>query len=231
MDDAARPSSPSPEDAAAASRRPTAGARPAGSRSRRQRAEVPTAADTAAISRLTDEILPPLIARFRARRMGELEVRRAAGASASGVRPMSWRRWPAPRRAHGADAGRRSRGASAGQGSAGPTGGAGAAAWQRSGRAARSTAMAPRPPRGASLIASSPGVGYFATRDEHRHGQPGPRRRRARPGRRAGRPPGGRGAGRRHRRPLLAEAGEAVEYGQDLVRLEPVTRPDPVREA
>ena len=29
----------------------------------------------------------------------------------------------------------------------------------------------------------------------------------------------------------LAEAGEAVEYGQDLVRLEPVTRPDPAREA
>ncbi len=30
---------------------------------------------------------------------------------------------------------------------------------------------------------------------------------------------------------LMAEAGEAVEYGQDLVRLEPVTRADPVREA
>ena len=78
MNDAARPSSPLPEDAAAASstpaRRRKAGRQPAAVA---DAPEVPTAADTAAIGRLIDEIMPLLIARFRAGRMGELEVRRA----------------------------------------------------------------------------------------------------------------------------------------------------------
>ena len=84
---------------------------------------------------------------------------------------------------------------------------------------------------GGSLVASSPGVGYFATRESIATGSQvrsgdvlghvdvlGVRQEVVAPG---------DGIVAR----WLAEAGEAVEYGQDLVRLEPVTRPDPAREA
>ena len=84
---------------------------------------------------------------------------------------------------------------------------------------------------GTSLVASSPGVGYFATRESIATGSQvrsgdvlghvdvlGVRQEVVAPG---------DGIVAR----WLAEAGEAVEYGQDLVRLEPVTRPDPAREA
>jgi biotin carboxyl carrier protein len=87
------------------------------------------------------------------------------------------------------------------------------------------------PAAGLSLVATSPGVGYFATRDGIASGSQvragdllghvdvlGVRQEVAAPG---------DGIVAR----LLAEAGEAVEYGQDLVRLEPVSRADPVREA
>jgi biotin carboxyl carrier protein len=87
------------------------------------------------------------------------------------------------------------------------------------------------PAAGASLIARSPGVGYFSTREGIATGSQvrsgdvlahvdvlGVRQEVVAPG---------DGIVAR----LLAEAGEAVEYGQDLVRLEPVSRVDPVREA
>ncbi|MET1232327.1 MAG: biotin/lipoyl-containing protein [Candidatus Limnocylindrales bacterium] len=197
--------------------------------------EVPTAADAAAIGRLLDEILPLLIARFRAGRMGELEVRRAG-----------WHvrvRRPADELApttvdaasiRGAD-GRRSRTASAGQ-----TTGQGHAPTGQPGAGTSLAAVGPgrpsdghgaAPAAGASLVAASPGVGYYATRDGIATGSQvrsgdvlghvdvlGVRQEVIAPG---------DGIVAR----LLAEAGEAVEYGQDLVRLEPVSRTDPVREA
>ena len=232
MDDAARPSPPSPDDASPSQ------VAPAGRRKARRRAsarakapEVPTRADTAAISRLIDEIMPLLIARFRAGRMGELEVRRA-GWHVRVRRPADE---SAPSSSvtgvHGADA-RRSRGTSSGQASANPTG---------AGLTVGLAAVGPGRPTdghgasaaagGASLIASSPGVGYFATRESIATGSQvrsgdvlghvdvlGVRQEVVAPG---------DGIVAR----WLAEAGEAVEYGQDLVRLEPVTRSDPAREA
>jgi biotin carboxyl carrier protein len=233
VDDAARPSPPSPADASTASAAP-AGRRKAG----RQPAvvagapEVPTAADSAAISRLIDEIMPLLIARFRAGRMGELEVRRAGWhvrvrRPADELAPMA-----GAATAHGADAGRRSRGASSGQISAGSTGGGSTVGLSAvgPGRPADGHGAAPAT-AGASLIACSPGVGYFATRESIATGSQvrsgdvlghvdvlGVRQEVVAPG---------DGIVAR----WLAEAGEAVEYGQDLVRLEPVSRPDPAREA
>ena len=204
-------------------------------------ADPPTSADAAAIGRLVDEILPLLIARFRAGRMGELEVRREGWhvrvrRPADDLAPMSG----GASQPRGAEAGRRGRTAAAGQTSG--SGHAASAQGQGAG-GATSTGMAPvgpgRPAEGhgaspavaASLIATSPGVGYYATRDGIATGSQvrsgdvlghvdvlGVRQEVVAPG---------DGIVAR----LLAEAGEAVEYGQDLVRLEPVSRADPVREA
>jgi biotin carboxyl carrier protein len=201
----------------------------------------PTSADAAAIGRLVDEILPLLIARFRAGRMGELEIRRE-GWHVRVRRPADE---PAATpsgsaAARGADAAKRGRTAAAGQ-----TSGAGQASGAHpsgpsSGMISGLSAVGPgRPPEGhgaapagsASLIATSPGVGYYATRDGIATGSQvrsgdvlahvdvlGVRQEVVAPG---------DGIVAR----LLAEAGEAVEYGQDLVRLEPVSRADPAREA
>jgi biotin carboxyl carrier protein len=199
----------------------------------------PTSADAAAIGRLVDEILPLLIARFRAGRMGELEIRREGWHVR--VRRPADELAPTPggsATALGADAGRRIRTAAAGQ-----TSGAGQAAHlsgPSSGMTAGLSAVGPgRPADGhgaapagnASLIATSPGVGYYATRDGIATGSQvrsgdvlahidvlGVRQEVVAPG---------DGIVAR----LLAEAGEAVEYGQDLVRLEPVSRADPAPEA
>jgi biotin carboxyl carrier protein len=201
---------------------------------------VPTTEDAAAIGRLVDEILPLLIARFRAGRMGELEVRREGWhvrvrRPADELAPMAG----GADSARTADTGRRGRSASAGQ-----TAGAGHApavpAGGSSGAVAGLAAVGPgrpvdghgaAPAAGLSLVATSPGVGYFATRDGIASGSQvragdvlghvdvlGVRQEVAAPG---------DGIVAR----LLAEAGEAVEYGQDLVRLEPVSRADQVREA
>ena len=234
MDDAGRPASLSPDAASASSAAP-AGRRKAGKQPATvaKAPEVPTPADTAAISRLIDEIMPLLIARFRAGRMGELEVRRAGWhvrVRRPADEPASSSSSAAP--VHGADAGRRSRGGSSAQGSAGPTGGAtsmGMAA-VGPGRPVDGHGAAPAA-GGTSLVASSPGVGYFATRESIATGSQvrsgdvlghvdvlGVRQEVVAPG---------DGIVAR----WLAEVGEAVEYGQDLVRLEPVTRPDPAREA
>ena len=81
-----------------------------------------------------------------------------------------------------------------------------------------------------SLMATSPGVGFYTTREGIATGSQvrsgdvighvdvlGVRQEVVAPG---------DGIVAR----LLAEAGEAVEYGQDLVRLEPLARNEPVRE-
>ena len=199
--------------------------------------ETPTTADAAAMGRLVDEILPLLIARFRAGRMGELEVRRAEwhvrlrrplgepAGSAEGIAT------------HGADTGRRlSRGAasqpSGPAASAHPPGGASfAAGLAPVGPGRPGDGQGPATSVARSLVATSPGVGYYATRDGIATGSQvrtgdvlghvdvlGVRQEVVAPG---------DGIVAR----LLADGGEAVEYGQDLVRLEPVTRADPVREA
>ena len=206
----------------------------------------PTSADAVAIGRLVDEILPLLIARFRAGRMGELEVRREGWhvrvrRPADELAPMAG----GATTARGADAGRRSRTATAGQSAtAGQTATAGHASGAHgqgptSGTTTGLSAVGPgRPVDGhgvatasASLVATSPGVGYYATRDGIATGSQvragdvlahvdvlGVRQEVVAPG---------DGIVAR----LLAEPGEAVEYGQDLVRLEPVSRTDSVREA
>jgi acetyl-CoA carboxylase biotin carboxyl carrier protein len=213
----------------------------------------PTSADAAAIERLVDEILPLLIARFRAGRMGELEVRREGWhvrvrRPADELAPMAGRAATAraaDASARGTDAGRRSRTTSAGQTvAAGQTAVAGHASSAHppgltSGATTGLSAVGPgRPVDGhgpaavsASLVATSPGVGYYATRDGIATGSQvrsgdvlahvdvlGVRQEVVAPG---------DGIVAR----LLAEPGEAVEYGQDLVRLEPVSRVDPAREA
>lgn len=200
---------------------------------------VPTTEDAAAIGRLVDEVLPLLIARFRAGRMGELEVRREGWhvrvrRPADELAPIAG----GADAARTTDSGRRGRSAAAGQ-----TAGAGhapAAPAGSSGAQAGLAAVGPgrpvdghgaAPAVGPSLVATSPGVGYFATRDGIASGSQvragdvlghvdvlGVRQEVAAPG---------DGIVAR----LLAEAGEAVEYGQDLVRLEPVARADPVRDA
>ena len=199
--------------------------------------EVPTSADALAIERLVDEILPLLIARFRPAGWASSRSVARAGTCASGGRSMSWPRWPAapprgpPRPA--AEAGRPAPGRRRPEGMPRPV----AApdhrrAWPRSGPgrpldghgAASATATS-------SIVATSPGVGYFTTRDGIATGSQvrggdvlghvdvlGVRQEVVAPG---------DGIVAR----LMAEAGEAVEYGQDLVRLEPVTRADLVREA
>lgn len=198
-------------------------------------AEVPTTADGAAIGRLVDEILPLLIARFRAGQMGELEVRRAdwhvrVRRPADELAPMAG----GAASARGADAGRRGRIAAAGQTSGtghapAPSGTPTGLAPVGPGRPAEGHGAAPA--ANPSLVASSPAVGYYATRDGIATGSQvrsgdvlghvdvlGVRQEVVAPG---------DGIVAR----LLAEAGEAVEYGQDLVRLEPVSRADSVREA
>ena len=199
--------------------------------------EVPTSADAAAIGHLVDEILPLLIARFRAGRMGELEVRRE-GWHVRVRRPFDEPSQTvvtaAPR---ATEAGRRGRSAGAGQTSAGGHAASAAGSVSPSGLAAVGPGR-PLDGHGAasaaatsSLVATSPGVGYYTTRDGVATGSQvrggdvlghvdvlGVRQEVVAPG---------DGIVAR----LMAEAGEAVEYGQDLVRLEPVTRPDPVREA
>ncbi|HEY8167172.1 MAG TPA: biotin/lipoyl-containing protein [Candidatus Limnocylindrales bacterium] len=197
-------------------------------------AEIPTTGDSAAISRLVDEILPLLIARFRAGRMAEIEVHRAGWhvrVRRSADELTTSATGSASTRA--AEPGRRSRSAVAS-----PTATPGTAASPGVGQSGMAAVGPGRPMdgHGASsvapgLVAMSPGVGYYATRDGIATGSQvragdvlghvdvlGVRQEVVAPG---------DGIVAR----LLADAGEAVEYGQDLVRLEPVARADPAREA
>ena len=192
-------------------------------------------ADHAAIDRLSEELLPALVAKLGASGLGEIEIREGA-----------WKvRLRRPSGADGADQGRRStdRPGRPQPGHAGHGHAAGAIEGHRSapGRDGQVAAAAvgpgrPGPAAGAPLnpnraVATSPAVGIFQPRPEMRPGT------RVRAGDRLGfvdvlgvrqevvSPVDGRvGA-------TVVEGGEAVEYGQELVRLELASAPTPTGEA
>jgi len=190
--------------------------------------------DRAAIERLADELLSPIIAHFNASGLGELEIRRGG-----------WRvrlRAPAAARfaraADGIDAGvsagpgRKASRMTGGLGAASTAGlasGIGQATADAAGGSDRPSDVPAARAAADAHVAASPGVGYFSLRD-------------------------GLAAGSALRRgdvlghvdvlgvkvevvspadsivaQVLADGGEAVEYGQELVRLEPSAAP--VRES
>jgi biotin carboxyl carrier protein len=201
--------------------------------------------DREAIERLADEVLPSLIARFGASDLGELEVKRGAWrirlrrpleagvAAGSGPAPASVGKGgegKRPGRAGHVSAGH----VSAGHVSAGHSGSA-----SGNGQAAPLAAVGPgRPvepqasgrPEPARLASISPGVGYFTAREGIAAGTTvrggdvlghvdvlGVRQEVVAPA---------DGIVAR----VMAEQGEAVEYGQELVRLDPAPRAEPARE-
>ena len=196
--------------------------------------------DREAIERLADEVLPSLIARFGASDLGELEVKRGAWrirlrrplevgvAAGSGPAPAS-----VGKGGEGKRPGRAGH-VSAGHISAGHSGSA-----SGNGQAAPLAAVGPgRPvepqasgrPEPARLASISPGVGYFTAREGIAAGTTvrggdvlghvdvlGVRQEVVAPA---------DGIVAR----VMAEQGEAVEYGQELVRLDPAPRAEPARE-
>jgi biotin carboxyl carrier protein len=190
--------------------------------------------DAAAMDRLADELLPPLIAHFNASGLGELEIRRGGwrvrlrapeggrqpGSDASGVVTTAAGRKAA-----------RSAGGLVGAGAPRPSSGNGqtqdlpAAASDGAPEGTPARAQAERD------VAVSPGVGYFSARDGLAAGTA------VRNGDVLGHvdvlgirvevlaPAAGIVAR------LLADAGEAVEYGQELVRLDRLSPAAPVRES
>lgn len=198
--------------------------------------------DREAIDRLADEVLPSLIARFGASDLGELEVKRGgwrirlrrpldAGVAAGSGHP------PAPASVGKGGEGKRSGRAghvSAGHVSAGHSGSA-----SGNGQAAPLAAVGPGRPaepqasghaEPARLASISPAVGYFTAREGIAAGVTvrggdvlghvdvlGVRQEVVAPA---------DGIVAR----VLAEQGEAVEYGQELVRLDPAPRAEPARE-
>jgi biotin carboxyl carrier protein len=201
--------------------------------------------DREAIDRLADEVLPSLIARFGASDLGELEVKRGAWrirlrrpidagvAAGSGPPPASVGKGGEGKRS--GRAGRVSPGrVSAGHVGAGHTGSA-----SGNGQAAPLAAVGPGRPvepaasgraEPARLASISPGVGYFTAREGIAAGMTvrggdvlghvdvlGVRQEVVAPA---------DGIVAR----VMAEQGEAVEYGQELVRLDPAPRAEPARE-
>ena len=196
--------------------------------------------DREAIDRLADEVLPSLIARFGASDLGELEVKRGAwrirlrrpldaGVVAGSV--------PSPASVGKGGEGKRSGRTghvSAGHVSAGHTGSA-----SGNGQAAPLAAVGPGRPveqqasgraEPVRLASISPGVGYFTVREGIAAGMTvrggdllghvdvlGVRQEVVAPA---------DGIVAR----VMAEQGEAVEYGQELVRLDPAPRAEPARE-
>ena len=191
--------------------------------------------DREAIDRLADEVLPSLIARFGTSDLGELEVKRGAwrirlrrpldaGVTAGGgLAPAS-----VGKGGEGKRPGR------AGHVSTGHTGSA-----SGNGQAAPLAAVGPGRPvepqasgraEPARLASISPGVGYFTAREGIAAGMTvrggdvlghvdvlGVRQEVVAPA---------DGIVAR----VMAEQGEAVEYGQELVRLDPAPRAEPARE-
>ncbi len=169
-------------------------------------------ADHAAIERLTVELLPSLIAKLGATRLGELEVRegawrvrlrRPADGSGSSTPPAGRERRPADR---------------------GTERGAGERADRHPDRAARGTHHAPdgtTPTRNASRgVATSPAVGIYRPRTDLSAGD------RVRSGDRLG-AVDMLGVAQEVLSPVdgiigsaLAESGDAVEYGQELLAIE-----------
>jgi acetyl-CoA carboxylase biotin carboxyl carrier protein len=179
--------------------------------------------DHAAIDRLTDELLPALVAKLGANGLGELEVREG-----------SWRvrlRMPADGHAAGA---RRSpsgrQGARAADGSRGEHSRTDAAGTAGSGHATAASGHAPEDATAAGpsrVVATSPAVGYFRPRADLRAGT------KVRAGDRIGSvdvlgigqdlvAPGDGLIGA-----TLVEAGEPVEYGQAVIVLEQLAEPRP----
>ncbi len=188
------------------------------------RTDAERTADHATVDRLADELLPALVAKLRASGLGEIEVREGdwkvrlrMPAGTSDREPT--RRAGAPVRTSGARPGGASSAGHAAAGHAPATGGqAAVAAGARvsGGGGSRAATHAPRP----RAVATSPGVGIYA---------PGPGLTvggRVRAGDRLGTvdvlgvphdvvaPTDGVIGG------SYAEPGEAVEYGQELVRIE-----------
>ena len=181
--------------------------------------------DAAAIERVADAVLPILIARFNAGGLGELEVRKGDW-HVRLRRPLDGVERP------GAEAGRRAPRTVSGQAPTGPAPSGAHAAPLAVGPGRPGDAGASAPPRPEPVVATaiSPGVGYYATREGLATGQTvrsgdvlghvdvlGVRQEVAAPA---------DGIVAR----FLAEQGEAVEYGQELVRLEPLPRPEPARQ-
>ena len=179
--------------------------------------------DHAAIDRLTDELLPALVAKLGANGLGELEVREG-----------TWRvrlRMPADGHAAGV---RRSpsgrQGARAADGSRGEHSRTDAAGTAGSGHATAPSGHAPEDATAAGpsrVVATSPAVGYFRPRADLRAGT------KVRAGDRVGSvdvlgigqdlvAPGDGLIGA-----TLVEAGEPVEYGQAVIVLEQLAEPRP----
>lgn len=191
------------------------------------------AEDHEELARVAEELLPRLISHFGASRLGELEIRR------SGWR-VRLRKGPdgaldvvepGRRAKHGRDAksgdGTRAEGSGPTVASTGGAGGTGSASSAAPEAGASSTAAAPSD-RG-RVVVTSPAVGYFLPLADSDVGKP------IRQGDVVGHVDvlGVRQdvvastdgvIGR-----LLAEAGEAVEYGQSLVRIDRMERLDPSR--
>ncbi len=196
--------------------------------------------DREAIDRLADEVLPSLIARFGASDLGELEVKRGAWRIRlrrpleAGVPSGSG---PAPASVGAGGEGKRS--GRAGHVGAGHVGAGHTGSVSGNGQAAPLAAVGPgRPvepqgsgrPEPARLASISPGVGYFTAREGIAAGMTvrggdvlghvdvlGVRQEVVAPA---------DGIVAR----VMAEQGEAVEYGQELVRLDPAPRAEPARE-
>jgi acetyl-CoA carboxylase biotin carboxyl carrier protein len=185
------------------------------------------------MERLADELLPALIAHFNASGLGELEIRRGdwrvrLRASAAG-RPASAGEGTDPGAAAGS--GRKSGRTAGGQAPAvipATASGNGAASSDTGGERPDSPPARGTPER---HVAASPGVGYFTARDGLAAGSA------VRGGDVLGHvdvlgvavevvAPGDGIVAR-----VLAGGGEAVEYGQELVRLEPSSSGVPVRES
>ena len=196
--------------------------------------------DREAIDRLADEVLPSLIARFGASDLGELEVKRGA-----------WRirlRRPleagvvagaGPAVASVGKGGEGKRSGRAGHASAGHVSVGHSGSASGNGQASPLAAVGPghpvEPPASgrpepARLASISPGVGYFTARDGIAAGTTvrggdvlghvdvlGVRQEVVAPA---------DGIVAR----VMAEQGEAVEYGQELVWLDPAPRAEPARE-
>ena len=182
--------------------------------------------DHAAIDRLTDELLPALVAKLGANGLGELEVREGswrvrlrmpADGHAAGVR-----RSPSGRQ--GARAAEGSRGEHSRTDPAGTAGSAGTSHATAPSGHAPEDATAAGPSR---VVATSPAVGYFRPRADLRAGM------KVRVGDRIGSvdvlgigqdlvAPGDGLIGA-----TLVEAGEPVEYGQAVIVLEQLAEPRP----
>lgn len=198
--------------------------------------------DREAIDRLADEVLPSLIARFGASDLGELEVKRGGWRIRlrrpldAGVAADSG---PSPAPASVGKGGEGKRPGRAGHVSAGHVSAGHSGSASGNGQAAPLAAVGPGRPgepqasghaEPVRLASISPGVGYFTARDGIAAGMTvrggdvlghvdvlGVRQEVVAPA---------DGVVAR----VMAEQGEAVEYGQELVRLDPAPRAEPARE-